>query len=253
MINVIDLVKHLFVSTIAVLSILNPFVVKPTPTPVPISIEAPTVTPSPTPTIPTQTTKTYVVPLPTTDPDPIVSCNISANCGGGTTPLRQSECANSTCCGFSGGKWIFYKDKNQCTKDQNAGYKQTTGNYTPPTANVYTPPSYPPCIVYYPGLGYSQTYSYISPEICKTWQDTASSGSTNTSQSTSQPTPTLYIAPTQPAQKSTEEILRCKSEVRAKYEDLIRGCYIKYQDSAANACARGYQGLSGTESLACEK
>src|SRR3990167_3376130 len=51
---------------------------------------------------------------PTTDSDPIIDCK-SDKCG--SNKVRQSECSKSTCCQLN-GKWIFYKDRNQCTKDQ---------------------------------------------------------------------------------------------------------------------------------------
>jgi hypothetical protein len=72
-------------------------------------LDTPTPTPTPMPT------PIYIAP--TVDPDPPVLCNVNPNCGGGTTPLRQSECNNSTCCQI-GDKWIFYKDKVQCGRDQ---------------------------------------------------------------------------------------------------------------------------------------
>lgn len=73
-------------------------------------------TPSPTPTqeVTAPVVKKYT---PTIDPDPPVHCNIHANCGGGTKPLKQSECNNSICCQI-GNKWIFYIDKNKCLADQ---------------------------------------------------------------------------------------------------------------------------------------
>lgn len=46
-----------------------------------------------------------------------VHCNVHPNCGGGTTPLTKAECDNSICCQI-GDEWIFYKDKEQCEKDQ---------------------------------------------------------------------------------------------------------------------------------------
>lgn len=73
-------------------------------------------TPTPTVYVPPTAMPTYK-PVPTIDPNPPVLCNVSPNCGGGTTPLRQSECNNSTCCQI-GDKWIFYKDKVQCGRDQ---------------------------------------------------------------------------------------------------------------------------------------
>jgi hypothetical protein len=77
--------------------------------------EIPTDTPTPIPQV-------YQPPV-----DPPVLCNIDAKCGGGTTPLKQSECNNSTCCQI-GNKWIFYKNKSQCIQDQNAYNGNNTNN-----------------------------------------------------------------------------------------------------------------------------
>jgi uncharacterized membrane protein YsdA (DUF1294 family) len=94
--------------------IASQFRASPTPITIPtFSMPTDTPTPSPTPVYIPQ----YIAP--TVDPDPPVLCNVSPNCGGGTTPLRQSECNNSTCCQI-GDKWIFYKDKVQCGRDQGA-------------------------------------------------------------------------------------------------------------------------------------
>lgn len=70
------------------------------------------------------------------------------------------------------------------------------------------------------------------------------------------PIPTSYqstSAPTQSPQKSAEDVQKCKDAVREKYDNLIRGCYVRYQGSAANMCASGYQSQSGSEWVACEK
>ncbi|MFH2062279.1 MAG: hypothetical protein ABIJ43_04820 [Candidatus Beckwithbacteria bacterium] len=67
--------------------------------------------------------------------DYMINCNISSNCGGGTTYIKKSECDNSVCCQI-GDKWVFYKDKNQCNKDQESNqpsYNYPT--YTYPTTN----------------------------------------------------------------------------------------------------------------------
>ncbi|PIU03875.1 hypothetical protein COT44_01160 [Candidatus Shapirobacteria bacterium CG08_land_8_20_14_0_20_39_18] len=37
---------------------------------------------------------------PTTNPDPIITCNIHTNCGGGSKQLKKSVCDNMTCCNF---------------------------------------------------------------------------------------------------------------------------------------------------------
>ncbi len=103
------------------------------------------ITPTPTasPIISASPTNTTVNSVVTTATDPPVHCKISPECGGGTTPLKQSECANSICCGFPGGKWVFYKDKNQCIRDQggtiNTQPVQNNGNQQ--TATPYPSPN----------------------------------------------------------------------------------------------------------------
>ena len=134
------------------------------PTPFPVYVP---------PAIPTQV---YIAP--TIDPDPPVLCNISANCGGGTTPLRQSECANSTCCQI-GNNWVFYKDKNQCVQDQNAywaNYYKNDSNYTAPTNNYVPstdttqPTQQPQQPVVDPNQAAVEVNNVIhSPEYCKAW------------------------------------------------------------------------------------
>ena len=63
------------------------------------------------------------------DPNRPVHCNVHANCGGGTTPLTQAECKQSICCETETGKWIFYKDREQCSRNQ--GDKNTNQNLSP--------------------------------------------------------------------------------------------------------------------------
>ena len=58
--------------------------------------------------------------VPPQELDPIVTCNISANCGGGTKQMKQSECSRSTCCEVGNG-WEMYPSKEECTKAQQAG------------------------------------------------------------------------------------------------------------------------------------
>ena len=89
-------------------------------TPSPTIIPLISITPEPSQTA-YPTYKPVIKPLiaiPTVDPDPPVLCNVSPNCGGGTTPLKKSECDNSVCCQI-GNTWVFYKDKSKCTTDQN--------------------------------------------------------------------------------------------------------------------------------------
>lgn len=55
------------------------------------------------------------------DPNAPIHCNIHPDCGGGTIPLKQFECENSTCCQMRDKSWKFYTDRSKCTSDQNAG------------------------------------------------------------------------------------------------------------------------------------
>lgn len=198
----------------------------------------PTVTQSPAPTfLPPQ--KVIV----TIDPDPPVHCKISQECGGRTIPLRQSECESSTCCGFPGGKWVFYKDKNQCLKDQ--GQNSNSTNYTSPNS-VSTKIH----CSYNGGSDYNFDFGELTYDECKVKTDAYWTG-----KRAAIPTYSIQSSPvpTQSPQKSANEIQKCKDEVRTKYDNLIRGCYIRYEGSAANMCASGYQGQSSPEMIACEK
>lgn len=162
-----------------------PLVVFPTPTIQELS-------PTPTYTQPTLAPKVYVS-TPTPDPDPPVLCNVSPNCGGGTTPLRQNECSNSTCCQI-GNKWIFYKDKNQCTQDQNTeSINARRPNYVPSqiTTVPYVPTQYYSCTLYYPSLKTYSTYNYLyeTKEDCDGAQQSLNqSGANSNSGQTQQPT-----------------------------------------------------------------
>lgn len=141
--------------------------------------------PSITPTV--YVVKVYKL-IPTIDSDPPVHCQKNINCGGGTTPLRKSECDNSTCCQI-GDKWIFYKDKNQCFKDQG----QKTISNIPTYTNTYVDNSIT-CIVSYPCTGNTYTYKLL-PNDCNNAQQKAreicSSSFSNTIKPTNIPSPTI--------------------------------------------------------------
>ena len=98
---------------------------------------------------------------PTTDPNPIINCNIHANCGGGTKPLRQSVCNNSTCCQI-GNNWYYYEDKGKCSADQ-ADYYKKIYNYTNNYGSTYSYPTLMPYPTYAPmptvDLGDQSDYS----------------------------------------------------------------------------------------------
>ena len=72
----------------------------------------PTPTALPTPT-PTTKPKVYV------NPDPIIPCTMSKECGGDIRNIKKSECTNGTCCQI-GSTWIFYPSRDKCLQDQKA-------------------------------------------------------------------------------------------------------------------------------------
>lgn len=137
--------------------------------------------------IPSPTVSQTPEPLPvvTPDPDPVINClftNIPDR------EMRKSACNRATECEI-GDKWVFYSSKDACIRDQKAEQPAPKATQTPTKApqtvpsvqpaQTYSAPSYPPCTVYYPALGYSQTYSYTSPETCAMWQ-ASNSGSNAT-------------------------------------------------------------------------
>lgn len=61
--------------------------------------------------------KEAIYPTAIPDPDPIVDCRITSECGGGIRKLRLSVCNNSACCQI-GGSWIFYESSAKCGQDQ---------------------------------------------------------------------------------------------------------------------------------------
>lgn len=100
------------------------------------------------------------------DPDPLVNCQIHANCGGGTRLLKKSICDQSTCCQI-GNSWIFYESKSKCIQDQNS-YWSNKANYNYPTLPplptwapfpTFAPlPTLPP----FPTIDYSTPTPYVS-------------------------------------------------------------------------------------------
>lgn len=101
-------------------------------------------------------------PTPTFDPDPIVNCNFTSL---GTKRMKSTECSKSFECQV-GQQWYIYTSRDKCTQDQATNLKQQYNN----NSNYKPIPTYPPCTVYYSALGYSQTYSYTSPEECSKLQ-----------------------------------------------------------------------------------
>lgn len=93
-----------------------------------------TLTPTPESTpIPTTKPKVYV------NPDPIIPCTMSKECGGDIRQVKKSECTNGTCCQI-GITWIFYPSRDKCLQDQKASQpiqqpQQLNNPQTAPAAN----------------------------------------------------------------------------------------------------------------------
>lgn len=80
----------------------------------------------------------------TKDPDPPVHCPIHSNCGGGTIPLKQSECSQSVCCGLASGEWKVMS-RSECTsihEPVQSSYNQS-GLYSPSMAPLPTLEPFP--------------------------------------------------------------------------------------------------------------
>lgn len=159
--------------------------------------------PSESAVTPTSSPKvTNAKPQVTPKPSPYdgkINCGINDKCGGGSIRLTKEECEMTTCCEIN-SSWSFYRDKTKCSEDQKTYYTNLykVNSYTAPT------PSYPLCEVYYPSLGYSQTYNYMTTEACNTAKMNAASYST-TVINTPTPAPQIDYA---------YENSRCKADVR---------------------------------------
>lgn len=82
------------------------------------SSPSPTVFYSPEPSAVPTTNKTGTTATSNNlNPNDPVHCPVSDKCGGGTKPLKRSECENSVCCQLD-DKWVFYTDRDQCIRDQ---------------------------------------------------------------------------------------------------------------------------------------
>jgi hypothetical protein len=191
--------------------------------------------------------ESYTNPSPTIDLDPIEPCT-SKN-SGDSIKVKRSECQNNYVdCQINSTYKVLKRE--DCTNAQKAEadqkYQQWKANnpiYT--IAPWPTIPTYPPCVVYYPALGYSQTYLYTSPDQCQQWQNQEKSVSTVT-----QITPANS---TQSQKLSQEQINDCKSRAHQEIQSLIKGCYIQFGDSSASAaCAGAYQKQGQKQQYDCE-
>lgn len=187
---------------------------------------------------------------PTIDSDPIVDCKFTYL---GIIRLKRSVCSKSTDCQI-GGKWIYYDSVDKCKQDQKTEvdqkfqqWKDNNPIYT--IAPWPTYPNYPPCIVYYPALGYSQTYLFTSPEQCQQWKNNVNS-TTTTVYTPSQIIPTNQPQSNKPSQ---DQIDKCKSKVREEADNLFHGCVNQFGDSsAANMCMIARQKEISTQITNCE-
>jgi len=80
-----------------------------------------TPTPTATPTNKAISIKKSNSPKPSVDTDPIVDCQINANCGGGTSKMRSSACSKTTCCQVW-GTWSSYPSLDTCKAEQEKEY-----------------------------------------------------------------------------------------------------------------------------------
>ena len=196
-----------------------------------IVLPSPTVNPS---LLPSSQPKTNPVnPNTNSNLDYMVNCRTTAECGSGTVYIKKSECDNSICCQI-GDKWIFYKDKNKCSVDQN----RNNQTFTQPTfVNPGNQEIKINCS--FSSEKYSFDFGMITYNKCtiksnEYWNQQKQNIQTNT-QININPSPITVI------NKSQAEIDKCKSEIKSKYNDLIQGCSILYgATSAERQCQIAY-------------
>lgn len=123
--------------------------------------------------------------LPSINPNPLISCGIHANCGGGSRQMKKNECDNMTCCNFDqkcgGSKFVTKIECNNSyccyLRDGTArllSSKSACDNYYSNGTSTNTS-LVPNCFVYYSALKYTASYYNVSTEQCKKWQDEAKS------------------------------------------------------------------------------
>lgn len=169
-----------------------------TPAPLPdpdLKLIIPSSDPSYTP-IPTHkpTKPVYV------DPDPIEPC--TSKYSGDSIKVRRSECQNKYIdCQINNTWKVLTKD--DCTKQQ-------TGNNS---VN-----NYPPCVVYYPALGYSRTYNYTSPSDCSYWQERAKTSTQPLLLPEIKAAPLPTIEPYKPSQEYTDTYNKNMQEINKEWK-----------------------------------
>lgn len=92
------------------------------------------------------------------------TCNIPANCGGGTKAISPQECSNLTCCPVT-GKWILYNSPAACLQAQKIEALQlayeATGDYNEALALLeILHPEWFPSSQYSVGSGHEAGYQW---------------------------------------------------------------------------------------------
>lgn len=149
-----------------------------------------------------KTTKTQ----PVIDIDPIITCNISTNCGGGSRQMTKSECDQTICCQI-GDSWSFYMSKDKCYQDQKANYEQFVKDF------YQNDPDEVSCS----SIGYSEkaqawTYILTQDECAKAMEEAKSRQTVNTS------TPYPTKDPAIIEQQRQADIQHCKDNAKSKYD-----------------------------------
>lgn len=159
--------------------------------------------------------------------DPVVDCKSThPDCYGETLKLKQSQCSNIFCCGFTDGTWKLYPSEESCkqawaNKSTKTNYQNTSPTYT------YTPPTYYSCTLYYPALNTYTTYDslYETKEECDSAQQ-----SINNLGSSYTPPPTI-------SSEEVEAIIKqCKNDVNSTINELKQRCNVFGGSSAYEGC-----------------
>ena len=180
---------------------------------------------------------TIPISSPVDSPKVIVSTDPIEPCNGQkskqTINVRRSECQSKYTDCQIGNVWKILT-KDECSRQQvsNNGSNNTSYQPIPNQSGQLT------INCSFSSGNYSFNFGQLTYDECKTKTDAYWASQTTT-------------APTSTSQKSAEEIAKCRSEVTAQYQSLISGCYVRYEGSAANQCASGYQGQSSVAMKAC--
>lgn len=205
---------------------------------------------------------TGIVKAAHVDSDPIITCNIHANCGGGSKQLKTSVCNSMTCCNFNprcGGSQFVTKtacntlyccllkeggkllaSKSDCDNYYTNTNTNTINNYTVPT-NVGWDGKID---CYYSRGTYNFNFGRITPAECteksnKYWADLNAN--------------ITKVTPANTAGPTSEQIASCIADVTVTFNSLMGGCYIKFEGSAADACSKAYQSQATSYRISCQQ